>query len=291
MFPIQSTTIKVKGKPVKVHAISTGSVKVKTKFRAATKKGLFAKLDFVFDKEFTEWVPIWVWVIEHPEGIIIVDTGINANINNEDYFKSTGIINNWVNTSLFKFKIEPEEEIESQLKTIGISTKDVKKVILTHMHIDHFDGLKFFKNSEIVINKFEWTNNKESLPSLYPDWLRPNLVDLTQSFSVFDKSCSLTKANDMHLLFTPGHTVGHCSVLLSGDDHDILFAGDITYLEEQLINGEFSGSIQDDEGNIETYEKILQHSQKRPLVFLPSHDVKAGERLVNKVTFESSLQA
>ena len=290
MFPIQSSTITSNGKTIKVHAISTGSVKVKTKFRAATKRGVLAKLDFVFDKEFTEWVPIWCWVVEHPEGVIVVDTGINANINDEGYFKSTGIINNWVNTSLFKFQIEPQEEIHTQLKTLGISTDDVKKVILTHMHIDHFDGLKFFKNSEILIHKFEWTDNKESLPTLYPDWLRPNLVDLHQSIGCFDRAYAVTHSKDMYMVFTPGHTVGHCSVLLRGDEQDILFAGDITYHEEQLGLGQFSGSIQDEEGNADTYEKILKYSSKHPLVFLPSHDLQAGERLINKVVLESTYQ-
>jgi N-acyl homoserine lactone hydrolase len=287
MIPISSTTILSKGKEIKIHAISTGLVKVKTKFRSATKRGILAKLDFVFDKEFTEWVPIWVWVIEHPEGIFVVDTGINANINDPGYFKSTGIINNWVNTSLFKFQISKEEEIDSQLKTLNIATKDVKKVIMTHMHIDHFDGMCFFENSEVIVNRAEWDGNKESLPALYPKWLDPKLVDLNQSIDVFEKSLSLTKANDLHLVFTPGHTVGHCSVLLKGDKLDVLFAGDITYFENQLLTGEFSASIQDNDGNVDTYEKVLAHSKSFPLIFLPSHDRHAGERLANQTVLGS----
>jgi N-acyl homoserine lactone hydrolase len=82
MFANKSVEVRIKGARVKIHAISTGMVSVKTKLRESSKKGLLAKLDFIFDKTFTEWMPIWGWAIEHPDGIYIVDTGANANVNN-----------------------------------------------------------------------------------------------------------------------------------------------------------------------------------------------------------------
>ncbi len=66
MFPKQTIQLTAQGKPVKVHLVSTGGVSVKTKFREATKTGLLAMLDFILDKHFTEWMPIWVMIIEHP---------------------------------------------------------------------------------------------------------------------------------------------------------------------------------------------------------------------------------
>ncbi|HEV9036146.1 MAG TPA: hypothetical protein VGQ51_05985 [Puia sp.] len=29
----------------------------------------------LLDRHFTEWLPVWVMVIEHPEGIFVIDTG------------------------------------------------------------------------------------------------------------------------------------------------------------------------------------------------------------------------
>jgi N-acyl homoserine lactone hydrolase len=281
MLPISSTTIVSKGKEIKIHAISTGEVKVKTKFRSATQTGKLATLHFVLDSEFTEWLPIWTWVIEHPEGIFVVDTGINANINDAGYFKAAGLLNSWANTSLFQYRMSKEEEIDKQLATLNIATKDVKQVIMTHMHIDHFDGLRFFENSEIIIHKKEWTDNTEALPDLYPEWLKPSLVNLHSVVGAFKQSYTITKAADLHLVFTPGHTVGHCSVLLEGDKADILFAGDITYYEEQLTTEEYSGSIQDAVGNKNTYKTVLAHSKTKPLVFLPTHDKESAKRLIN----------
>jgi hypothetical protein len=58
MFNNQSIELSIDNIPVKIHAISTGSVSIKSKFRERTKNGLFAKLDFLFEKSFTEWMPV-----------------------------------------------------------------------------------------------------------------------------------------------------------------------------------------------------------------------------------------
>ena len=63
MFDRQTVEIKTQGQPAKIHLLSTGAVSVKTKFREATKTGFLAMIDFMLDKNFTEWMPIWV--IDH----------------------------------------------------------------------------------------------------------------------------------------------------------------------------------------------------------------------------------
>src|SRR5436190_11563729 len=103
MFDRQTVQLTISGKPVKVHLVSTGAVSVKTKFRDATKTGMLAMLDFILDKKFTEWMPIWVMIIEHPEGVFVIDTGENANVNDPGYFKSSGFFANWFDTTQFKF--------------------------------------------------------------------------------------------------------------------------------------------------------------------------------------------
>jgi hypothetical protein len=57
-FEGASTTQVSNEKSVIIHGISTGSVSVRTKFRAAKHKGVRAIFDIFFDKNFTEWMPI-----------------------------------------------------------------------------------------------------------------------------------------------------------------------------------------------------------------------------------------
>ena len=49
-----------------------------------------------------------------------------------------------------RFDIEPEEEAGPQLRALGIGQGDVKRIVLTHLHIDHDGGLSAFPNSEIL---------------------------------------------------------------------------------------------------------------------------------------------
>ena len=72
-------------------------------------------LSFLFDKNFTEWLPIYVMIIEHPEGVFIIDAGEIADVNNKDYFKSSGFIADWFDKSQFKFSVDREDEIDQAI--------------------------------------------------------------------------------------------------------------------------------------------------------------------------------
>jgi N-acyl homoserine lactone hydrolase len=279
MFDRQTVQLTSNGKPVTVHLVSTGGVSVKTKFREATKTGYLAMPDFILDKKFTEWMPIWVLIIEHPEGVFVIDTGENADVNNPGYFKSSGMFANWFDTTQFKFKVERDEEIGPQLDQLNIPIEKIKAVALTHLHLDHIDGLKYFPATQIVVNKREWEKPFGDLPKLYPPWFKPTLVDLDEKYDVFERVHYLTEAKDMLLVETPGHTYHHCSVLLEADECSIFFAADICYTQYQLIQEKYSGTNASHKMAKETYQKVKQFAAHNKLVFIPSHDAAAAARL------------
>jgi len=279
MSAIQTVQLTIQGQPVKIHLISTGAVSVKTKFREASKTGLLALVDFILDKNFTEWMQIWVLVIEHPEGIFVIDTGENADVNNPGYFKSSGIFANWFDTTQFRFKVNKPEEIGPQLNGLNIPIANIKAVVLTHLHLDHIDGVKYFPSTEIIVNKLEWERPFGDLPKLYPSWFKPTLVELDQQFDVFDQVQYLTASKDLLLIQTPGHTYHHCSVLLQADECSIFFAADICYSQYQIIEEKYSGTNASHKMAKDTYDRVKQFAKKHKLVFLPSHDAEASERL------------
>lgn len=276
---MKTYSLTIDGNPVKVHAISTGRVAVKTKFRETRRKGVMAALSLFLDKEFTEWMPIWTWLIEHPEGNFLVDTGENANVNDKDYFKSSGRFMNWMNTTQFRFDVEREDEIDRQLDRLGIPASEVGTVILTHLHLDHIDGLRHFPHARILVHKLEWDKPYGDLPALYPDWFDPEKIELDGSFGEFKKCVSLTADQNLWLVHTPGHTHGHCSVLLNTDQGYLLFAGDVVYHQSQLLENKFAGGNVSVRQAMETYEMIRRFAADNKMVFLPSHDAECPERL------------
>lgn len=279
MFESKTVELTINRQKIKVHGFSTGAVKVKTKFLEASKKGLFAQLDIILNRAFTEWLPVWVWVIEHPEGIYVIDAGITNNTMNPTYFKALGFFSNWVNTTLFKFKVSRQEEIDKQLESINISTNSIKALILTHLHIDHILGIKHFPEAEILVNRMEWNKPSGDVPKLYPQWFQPVLSDLDEKYGTFNNARYLTKAKDLVLIHTPGHTHGHCSVLLNTDQGNILFAGDICYYQQQLFNDKYAGANISAGEIKDTYKRVLAFAAQSKLIFLPSHDKEAAMRL------------
>ena len=269
----------VTGHPVKVHLGFDRGVIVKTKFKDAKTTGLLAMISFILDSKYTDWLPIWVMVIEHPEGIFVIDTGENSNINDPGYFNFATPIVRWFNTTQYKFKVEREEEIDRQLELLGIPIEKVTTVVLTHLHLDHVDGLRHFPKTHIIVNKAEWEKPFGDLPQLYPSWFRPELVELNEKYDVFDKAYYITRSKDIVLVQTPGHTWHHCSVILKTEHCNIFFGADICYEQQQIIDNKYSGANASHKLAKDTYSKVRSFCKTYKTIFIPSHEAAAAERL------------
>lgn len=284
MFSSTTVQLHSNDQPLNINLVSTGAVAVKRKFRENKHSGLIALFDFLLDKNFTEWLPIYVMIIEHAEGIFIIDAGEITDVNNKDYFKSSGFIANWFDKAQFKFSVNREDEIDEQLQRININKEKIKAVVLTHLHFDHTDGIQHFPNANIFVSKAEWQNPFGDLPKLYPAWFKPELIELNESFDVFDRAYYLTASKDIMLIETPGHTYHHCSVLIKADECCVLFAADVCYSQQQLLINKFAGNNASNKLAKATYGKIKMFAQHHPTVFIPSHDKNASQRLQNLET-------
>lgn len=279
-----TTTVKCNGADVTVHAIQTGLCAVKESHITRHVPHFLTPLKITFDKHFTEFFPIWVWVIEHPEGVIVVDTGENAGVMNDDYFKPAGKIVAAYNKKNIKFQVTEEDELGSQLIRLNIVPDDVMCVVLTHLHLDHTDGLHHFPTTEIVVNKEEFNHPSGNIPQLYPAWFKPKLVSYKEDFiSVFRNAYPITQKEDVLLIPTHGHTPNHASVLFKTDDFDILFAGDVSYSEQQLLNNDLPGIHTSYRKSLSTYRDIRTYAENNNLVYLPSHDADSAKRLIERI--------
>jgi glyoxylase-like metal-dependent hydrolase (beta-lactamase superfamily II) len=275
-----TTIVKLKGKDVKVHALCTGTVATKVNFRTKKGPGFISKLNILFDSQYTEYMPIWVWVIEHPEGIVMIDTGEIAAVNNPDYLVHESAYARFIADSISKFQIDEKEELDRKLAGVKLKTEDVKLIILTHLHLDHTDGIRFFPKTEFMVNEYEYKHPYSNLPTTYPSWFKPNTVKYKPNrVEVFDAAYPITSSGDLLYVPTPGHTNGHSSIIFKTDDFDIVFAGDISYTQEQVISGELPGAHIDFDKSKQTYQNIMAYAKQRKTVYLPSHDGNAAQRL------------
>jgi glyoxylase-like metal-dependent hydrolase (beta-lactamase superfamily II) len=268
---------------MRVHAITTGSVQVTTRQRRGTGPEPLRPILTMLDRDFTPPLPIWAWAIEHPEGVIVVDTGETARVMQPGHFPRW---HPYFHTAV-KFEVRPEQEIGPQLKALGIEPGDVRKVVLTHMHTDHAGGLGHFPDSEILVSAAEMKvasgtmgRLRGYLPNRWPDWFEPTRFETrAEPFGPFQESLPVTEAGDVRILPTPGHSAGHVSVVLDEGDALVFFAGDTSYDMELLLEGAIDGVCPLPKEARETMARIRELGAERPTVYLPGHDRDADERL------------
>ena len=131
---------------MRIHAIQTGTVAVKASQAdgGGRRRRSFARL--FADRRWTEPLPILAWLIEHPEGLIVVDTGETART------AEPGYLTPWQPYFRLGLRewVRPDEEIGPQLRRLGFAPDDVRWVVITHFHTDHVGGLAHFPHNEIV---------------------------------------------------------------------------------------------------------------------------------------------
>jgi N-acyl homoserine lactone hydrolase len=276
-----------------IHAIQTGSVRIKTAQVQGQGHGQRRRLGVFADRHWTEWLPTYAWVIDHPEGVIVVDTGQGTHL--LETARSLHPYQRWE----VMFRIERDEEIGPQLRALGVGPRDVKRVVLTHLHIDHDGGLAHFPHSDILVSRGEvrtargWMGRARGyLPNRWPSWFNPVPLDLApEAFGPFATSKRLTSAGDVIAVGTPGHTADHLSVLVEDQGITYVLAGDTSYNERLMLAGQIDGVCAHEDVARTTLRAIRHLARDRPTVYLPTHDPESAERLSNGRVVEAVVPA
>ncbi|MBZ0301917.1 MAG: MBL fold metallo-hydrolase, partial [Anaerolineae bacterium] len=189
-----------------------------------------------------------------------------------------------------RMHVQPEDEIGPQLRQIGIEPRDVRWLVLTHLHTDHAGGLHHFPEAEILVTPAEYRaasglNGRLSgyLPQRWPHWFLPTLVEFSDpAVGSFPNSFTLTRAGDVHLVPAAGHTPGQMAVILEEGPHRILIAGDISYTQQTMLDQVVDGVAPDPQAAAQTLARTLAYVQSHPTVYLPSHDPDSAVRLAHR---------
>jgi N-acyl homoserine lactone hydrolase len=265
---------------MRIHAIQTGRVRVKQAQVEGRGHGLIRQLQPILSRQWAEWVPVLAFAIEHPEGVIVVDTGSGAHLKSlprwHPYFQFS-----------VRFDIEPEQEIGPQLKDLGIGVRDVKTVVLTHLHVDHDGGLAHFPHSRILADRDEIARTagiagaiRGYLPQRWPRWFDPKpLAWRPLRQGPFARGAPITETGDVIAVPTPGHTPSHVSVIVRDEDRQVFLAGDASYLEATMRRGAVDGVSPDESIARTTLADIRKLCAEIPTVYLPAHDPQTAERL------------
>jgi N-acyl homoserine lactone hydrolase len=256
---------------MRVHAIQTGTVRVTSKQLRGVGGGRTRAIRTMLDHEWSEPLPILAWLIEHPDGLIVVDTGESSGAMDKGWYPRWQPY--W--RMAVRFDVKPEDEIGPQLRSRGFDPEDVRTVVLTHLHGDHAGGIPHFPRSELVVARGEWEAAQGFkgeaggyLPKHFPQWLAPTLIDGEHEV-----------ADGVRVMPTPGHTPHHQSVVVETGPRTLFLAGDASYREDLMREGVADGVTTAPAKHEATLARIRAFVDEHDAVFLPAHDPKSVGRL------------
>jgi N-acyl homoserine lactone hydrolase len=148
--------------------------------------------------------PVFGWAIDTDDGTILVDTGM----------------------------IDSKPELDAEWGPVLRPWPDlgnVTAVINTHLHFDHCGGNRRFAGTPTYVQRAELAAAVE------PDYLVEWVHFAGESYVELDGDADI--APGVSVLFTPGHSAGHQSVLVETADGLTVLGGDVTYSMRELIAG------------------------------------------------------
>ncbi len=147
-----------------------------------------------------EWLPMVVHVIEHPEGRVLVDTGMVT---------SHAEVADW------EVRFTPINEL--------VDVGEIADVINTHLHFDHCGGNPLFGGKPIHVQAIELADARSDDEYTIPEW-----VDFPgATYDELDGDTELLEG--VRVITTPGHTRGHQSVVVETRRGLVVVGGDVSY--------------------------------------------------------------
>ena len=220
-----------------VAAMSHGDARIRIFWTASGLLGPFSILDvlptYPKDQDRDVMMPVNMYIIDHPKGLVVFDTGNNVAISDGNC-KSHW--NSWICDNLQPSQTRAEV-IDKLLEKVGYSVGDVKIVITSHSHLDHIGNIEMFPDAIHVIQK------KELYQAWWPEKFQRGGAhvmadyDDARDFTYFELGGDYDLFGDgsMVVISTPGHTLGHQSVKVQlADTGTVLLTQDAVWVEENL---------------------------------------------------------
>ncbi|MFT5209858.1 MAG: N-acyl homoserine lactone hydrolase [Flavobacterium sp.] len=173
--------------------------------------------------------PVCCWVVEHPKGNIIFDTGLHAELRSD-----TSRLGDVASV----FEIDMKHNLKTAVEKQGIDPLGIDYIVFSHLHFDHCGGTAAIPNARIIIQADEWATGKSEAFISGPTYhasefnLGHDVEEIEGFYDIFGDASVVCVP-------TPGHTQGHQSLRVELESGSVLLVGDCCYwqrmLEEDLV--------------------------------------------------------
>ncbi len=195
--------------------------------------------------------PVYGYVIDHPDGAIVVDTGVG---------EGNDLIDQVYEPQLLR--------LGDALEAVGVDQTSVVAVVNSHLHFDHCGQNPMLYGSEVpyFVQRLEVAEVERD--PFYTDagWALPPLPQRR----LLDGDLAI--AEGVTVLSTPGHTAGHQSVLVESTEQRVIIAAQAVWGSREFVDEQATPSNVDaEERRAAAVDSIRRLKALRPEVVHFSH--------------------
>jgi N-acyl homoserine lactone hydrolase len=197
-------------------------------------------------------VPIPAYLIEHPKGTALFDTGMHPDCQVDPEKRAGSRI-----AQLFRFDYRKGEEVSARLEAIGRDPRKIDLIVNSHLHFDHVGGNECIPNATVVVQKREWDAGQDPEMAAARGFNRRD-YDLGHKIRIVDGEHDLFGDGSVMLLPTHGHTPGHQSVKVRLATGDVVLAADSCYFCRTLRERLLPTAVYDREQMLQSLDKLAR---------------------------------
>jgi N-acyl homoserine lactone hydrolase len=197
---------------------------------------------------------VFGYVIHHPDGVILFDTGV-------------GIGNSFIDDLYHPEVIS----VVIALERLGIDERDVVAVINSHLHFDHCGQNEVFHRRHVPIYaQPAEINAAEAFGYTVPEWA------LIPDQSVRRVRGDERITDGVRIVETPGHTPGHQSVVVDTVDGPVVIAGQCVYNTDEVVDRQVALDNMHDDSFLDAGQQSLERLLSLdPRQIVMAHDIRA----------------
>jgi len=211
-------------------------------------------------------IPVPAWLIRHPEGLVLFDCGMHADLTGE------GPLRDMVSL-FFGLGLTDEALVTNQLRARDTDPTSVDIVVLSHLHFDHTGGLAQIPDARVVIQKTEWQAGLDDDLSAANSFRKED-YDLGHDLVTVNGEYDLFGDGLVTCLPTPGHSPGHQSLRVRLDSGEIVLCADCAYFAATLDGGPLPPVGHDHDQHTASI-KALRSLGRAGATLIPGHDPEA----------------
>ncbi len=238
------------------------------------------------------------YIIEHPKGKLIWDTGLpNRLVGQEPFTSPDG-----------NFTVSRKTTIGEQFRALGLKPADINYLAFSHTHFDHTGGASFFKDATWLVQEKEYSYVKsEEIQKTNPD--QYNAIKNLSKVQILNGDHDVFGDGTVVIKSLPGHTPGHTALYVDlTNEGPVLLSGDLYHFNENRKNKgipSFNTSVGETKESFEAFEAfakaknakvILQHELKDfsetiigEFIFLTDAAVLKGDNFIYGVKIDDAM--